>query len=130
MDDECYGHGIEAAELVLPCADLEPTLAFFTGRLGFRVERGVHAVADQDREADLAERLPELAGEAAPVAGVPFQEACEVERANAVVLVEVLDVARLGEVVGLRLLHLLVADVVAVRRLDAALLALAHGLSL
>jgi len=37
VDDECYGHGIEAAELVLPCADLEPTLAFFTGRLGFRI---------------------------------------------------------------------------------------------
>jgi catechol 2,3-dioxygenase-like lactoylglutathione lyase family enzyme len=37
MDDECYGPGIEAAEVVLPCADLEPTLAFFTGRLGFRI---------------------------------------------------------------------------------------------
>jgi quercetin dioxygenase-like cupin family protein len=28
---------IEAAEVVLPCAELEPTLAFFTERLGFRV---------------------------------------------------------------------------------------------
>ena len=36
MDDE-REVGIEAAEVVLPCADLEPTLAFFTGRLGFRV---------------------------------------------------------------------------------------------
>ena len=29
--------GIEAAEVVLPCAELAPTLAFFTERLGFRV---------------------------------------------------------------------------------------------
>ncbi len=28
---------IEAAEVVLPCAELDETLAFFTGRLGFRV---------------------------------------------------------------------------------------------
>jgi len=28
---------IEAAEVVLPCAELEPTLAFFTERLGFRI---------------------------------------------------------------------------------------------
>jgi len=37
VDDERERTGIEAAEVVLPCADLEPTLAFFTGRLGFRV---------------------------------------------------------------------------------------------
>jgi quercetin dioxygenase-like cupin family protein len=29
---------IRAAEVVLPCADLEATLAFFTGRLGFELE--------------------------------------------------------------------------------------------
>lgn len=29
---------IRAAELVLPCAELDPTLAFFTARLGFRLE--------------------------------------------------------------------------------------------
>ena len=29
--------GIRAAEVVLPCADLDPTLAFFVDRLGFRV---------------------------------------------------------------------------------------------
>ena len=28
---------IEAAEVVLPCADLDATLPFFTERLGFRV---------------------------------------------------------------------------------------------
>jgi len=28
---------IEAAEVVLPCAELDPTLDFFTGRLGFRL---------------------------------------------------------------------------------------------
>jgi quercetin dioxygenase-like cupin family protein len=28
---------VQAAEVVLPCAELEPTLAFFTERLGFRV---------------------------------------------------------------------------------------------
>ena len=29
---------VRAAEVVVPCAELEPTLAFFTERLGFRVE--------------------------------------------------------------------------------------------
>lgn len=29
---------IESAEVVLPCDELEPTLAFFTGRLGFRID--------------------------------------------------------------------------------------------
>jgi len=31
------GHGIESAEVVLPCAELDATLEFFTARLGFRV---------------------------------------------------------------------------------------------
>ncbi len=31
------GAGIRAAEVVLPCEEIEQTLAFFTGRLGFRV---------------------------------------------------------------------------------------------
>jgi quercetin dioxygenase-like cupin family protein len=30
--------GVRAAEVVLPCAELEPTLAFFLERLGFRLE--------------------------------------------------------------------------------------------
>ena len=29
---------VQAAQVVLPCAELDPTLEFFTGRLGFRVE--------------------------------------------------------------------------------------------
>ena len=29
---------IETGEVVLPCDDLEPTLAFFTDRLGFRLD--------------------------------------------------------------------------------------------
>jgi quercetin dioxygenase-like cupin family protein len=29
---------IQTAEIVLPCAELDPTIAFFTGRLGFRLE--------------------------------------------------------------------------------------------
>ena len=32
------GGRVTAAELVLPCPELEPTLAFFTDRLGFRLE--------------------------------------------------------------------------------------------
>ena len=35
--DEGRGAGIEAAEVVLPCVELDATLAFFTERLGFRV---------------------------------------------------------------------------------------------
>jgi quercetin dioxygenase-like cupin family protein len=35
--------GIEAAEVVLPCSDLDETLAFFTDRLGFRVAAVVPA---------------------------------------------------------------------------------------
>ena len=31
-------HGIEAAEIVLPCSELDETVAFFTDRLGFRVD--------------------------------------------------------------------------------------------
>ena len=58
---------------------------------------------------------------------VASQEAAEVERADTVVLVEGLDVARLREVVALGLLDLLVADVVAIRRLDAPLFALGHA---
>ncbi len=40
---------VQAAELVLPCAELDPTLAFFTARLGFRI----HTIwpADDPREA-------------------------------------------------------------------------------
>ena len=30
--------GIRAAEMVLPCTELDATLGFFTGRLGFRLE--------------------------------------------------------------------------------------------
>ena len=30
--------GVQAAQVVLPCAELDPTLGFFTERLGFRVE--------------------------------------------------------------------------------------------
>jgi quercetin dioxygenase-like cupin family protein len=35
---DASGAGVEAVEVVLPCTDLDASLAFFTGRLGFRVE--------------------------------------------------------------------------------------------
>lgn len=43
------GSKIEAAEVVLPCQELPPTLAFFTGALGFRIE--TIFPADEPREA-------------------------------------------------------------------------------
>lgn len=37
LEGDSSGQGIEAAEVVLPCADIDDTLTFFTQRLGFRV---------------------------------------------------------------------------------------------
>ena len=37
MDETRLAEEIRAAEVVLPCAELDETLAFFTGRLGFRL---------------------------------------------------------------------------------------------
>ena len=72
---------------------------------------------------------PSSPANARAIVGVAAQEAAEVAGADAVVLVEGLDVARLGQVVLLALLDLVVADVVLVRRLDAPLLAIAHACS-
>jgi len=44
--------GIRGAEVVLPCAELKPTLDFFVDRLGFRLER--IAPADDPRVAQLS----------------------------------------------------------------------------
>ena len=73
--------------------------------LGFVVERGIDAVAVEDGEADLAQRVAEVARERgrAHVAGADDEGV--VERL----------LGRLGELIGLPLLHAFVADVVLVR---------------
>ena len=84
-------------------------------------------MAHEDREADLAQGLAQLAGEGLPIGGVAVQEAPEVAGADPELLVESLALRGLGQVVGLRLAHLVVADVVAVRRLGALPAAVAHA---
>jgi hypothetical protein len=80
------------------------------------VQSRVDAVAGQDHEADLVQRAPERLGEARPIRAVAVQERCEVERRDLVILVERV-AFMLGQAIGVRLAHLVVAAEVLVERL-------------
>ena len=84
-------------------------------------------MAFEDREADLADRLTQLPGEASPIVLVAAKAAPDVAGANAVILVERLGVPALGQVVLLLLLHLVVAGVGLVRDQGAQGLLVRHG---
>ncbi len=65
-------------------------------------------MAGEHREADLLQRAGELGGEARLVLRIAMQEAPEIERRDLIVLVERV-VVLLGEAIGMRLAHLVVA---------------------
>ena len=71
----------------------------------------------QNGEPDLAQRVAKLLREGALVGFVAVEESLHVARADPKLLVE-LFAGILGKVIGLLLLHLLVADEVLVQRAD------------
>ena len=92
------------------------------------VEARVDAVAFEDGEADVAQRLAQLGHEGAPVGLAAAEEAAEVASPDRVLLVEGLRaIRRLGEMVGLPLLHLVVADELLVGGGDALRPAVLHA---
>ena len=86
----------------------------------------VDAVAFEDREADAVKRLPQLLRELPSIIRVPVQEAADVTGRELVLVVERL-VRTLRQVIGLRLRHLVVPDVLLIRRDDAVILLRSHA---
>ncbi len=94
------------------------------------VEGCVDAVADEDGEADLLERISELASERLLVGVGPLEESGQIASLHLVHVIERLAVVRFRQVVGLRFVDLVVADEVPVRGVDVFGLAHRTGASI
>src|SRR5688572_20828574 len=81
------------------------------------VQSGIDAVAGQDGEADLVERLAERLGETGLVLSVATQERREVEDRDLIFVVERVAFV-LGQPIGVRLSHLIVLFEVAVEGVE------------
>src|SRR5258708_5212972 len=90
-------------------------------RLGIKIR--IDTVPFDDGEADLVQRVAELHGEGALVAGVTMEKAADVDGADLEIVVELILIQPFGELVGLVLLDLVVTDEVLVGGADSFFLA-------
>ena len=75
--------------------------------LYFVVKRGIDAVTDEHREADLLQRAGERLGEARLVGRIAAKERLEIESRDLIVIVELVG-RMLREAIGVRLRHLVI----------------------